>query len=315
MRLVIQIPALNEAATIATVIHAIPSALEGVDDCRVVVVDDGSSDDTGTLARAAGAVVVRHDKPRGVGAAFQSGLRKSEELRADIVVTIDADGQFNPADIPALLAPIVQGEADFVTASRFADPSLAPVMPRAKRWGNDVIARWLSHLMAQRFHDVSCGFRAYSRAAYSSLMLTGQFTYTHESFLTLAFSGMRIREIPVQIRGQREFGTSRVASNLFRYGTLSAAIILKTYRDYRPLKFFGGIAFFFLMLSLLSGGFLLAFRINSGEFTPYKWVGVVSLTFAELAALIFFLGMVAEMLDRNRFIQMEILSRLRQLNR
>lgn len=313
MRLVIQIPALNEAMTIAKVIQAIPSPIEGITECIVVVVDDGSTDGTGDLARAAGAIVVRHDTPRDVGGAFKSGIRKSEEIGADIVVTIDADGQFNPADIPTLILPIVRKEADFVTASRFSDPAKAPDMPLAKRFGNDLIARWLSHLMKQRYYDVSCGFRAYSKEAYFRLILTGEFTYTHETFLALAFSGMRIQEIPLTIRGQREFGTSRVASNLFRYGYQAALIILKTYRDYRPLRFFGAIAGFFLMISMVLMGFLGYHHYMTGDFTPYKWVGVTALTCFDLATLVFVLALLAEMSDRSRVIQMEVLTRLRLL--
>lgn len=313
MRLVVQIPALNEAMTIAKVIQAIPSPIDGIDECHIVVIDDGSTDGTGDLARAAGAIVVRHDTPRGVGAAFKSGIRKSEEIGADIVVTIDADGQFNPADIPSLIRPIVCKEADFVTASRFADPAQSPEMPKAKRFGNDVIARWLSHLMKQRYYDVSCGFRAYSKEAYFRLILTGEFTYTHETFLTLAFSGMRIQEIPLKIRGQREFGTSRVASSLFRYGFQAALIILKTYRDYRPLRFFGAISAFFLTLSMILTSLLAYHRLMTGEFTPYKWVGVTALTCFDLATLVFILALLAEMSDRSRVIQMEVLTRLRLL--
>lgn len=315
MRLVIQIPALNEAKTIATVIKAIPARIDGVDECRVVVVDDGSTDGTGDLARAAGAVVVRHQSPRGVGAAFRSGLRKSEELGADIVVTIDADGQFNPDDIPKLVGPILGDEADFVTASRFADPALVPEMPKAKRWGNDVIARWLSRLTGQRFHDVSCGFRAYSKEAYFRLVLLGEFTYTHETFLNLAFGGMRIREVPVRVRGQREFGKSRVASNLFAYGYRAASIILKTYRDYRPLRFFGAMAASLAGVALLCFGFLAAYKIHTGSFTPFKWTGVTGLVLTGLAMAVFVLGVVAEMLDRVRASQAEVLYRLRMLER
>jgi len=315
MRLVVQIPALNEERTIADVIRAIPPHIEGVDEIRVLVVDDGSSDRTSELARQAGATVVRHAERRGVGAAFRTGLNRADEMGADIILTIDADGQFDPGDIPALIRPILQGEADFVTASRFADAALAPRMPRAKRWGNDIIASWLSSLTGQRFHDVSCGFRAYSTEAYFRLVLLGEFTYTHETFLNLAFSGVRIKELPVRVRGQREFGQSRVASNLFTYAWRAASIILKTYRDYRPLRFFGFVAGANLAVALCFFAFLLSYRVQHGVFTPFKWTGVTGLVLSGIAAAIFLMGVVAEMLDRVRASQNELLFRLRRLER
>lgn len=313
LRLVVQIPALNEEATIGDVIRRIPSGIPGVGSLRVVVVDDGSTDRTGAIARELGATVVRHAKPRGVGAAFRSGLGASAALDADIIVTVDADGQFDPADIPRVLGPIVSGEADFVTASRFADEGLAPVMPRAKRWGNDFMARWISRLTRRRFYDVSCGFRAYSREAYQRLTLMGDFTYTHESFLNLAFCGMRILEVPVRVRGVREHGKSRIANNLFRYGWRTAQIILRTYRDYRPVPFFGMIALALLFCSIVFLAFFGWIRLTTGQFTPFKWTGLVAAVFASLSLMVFFVGLVVGMLDRLRMIVEESLFRVRRL--
>ena len=313
MKLVVQIPALNEERTIADVIGRIPRKIEGVDTVQVVVVDDGSTDRTGELARQAGADVVRHEQRRGVGAAFRSGIERSTELNADIVATIDADGQFDPHDIPRLIAPIVQHRADFVTASRFLDPALAPVMPRPKRWGNDFMARWISGLTGQRFHDVSCGFRAYSRNAYLRLVLLGDFTYTHEVFLSLAFARVPIVEVPVRVRGVREFGKSRVANNLFHYGFRTASIILKTYRDYRPLRFFSWLAAIQFLAALGFLAFLISVKIRTGVFTPHKWAGFVAGALAGSAMAVYMVGLVAEMLDRIRAAQDELLFRVRRL--
>ncbi|MFO1491615.1 MAG: glycosyltransferase family 2 protein [Kiritimatiellia bacterium] len=313
LKLVVQIPALNEEATIADVIRRIPRDIPGVHPTEVVVVDDGSTDRTGELARAAGAHVVRHEKPRGVGAAFKSGIEKSGSLGADIILTIDADGQFNPEDISRLLQPILSGEADFVTASRFKDPALIPEMPQAKKWGNDFMARWISRLIGKRFYDVSCGFRAYSRNAYLRLVLMGAFTYTHETFLNLAFAGVAIAEVPVKIRGVREFGTSRVANSLFRYGTRTASIILRTYRDYRPLRFFSYIAAVGALFGFGFGGFLLWWKWHSGGLFPHKWAGFASAFCLGLSIFVFLTGVVAEMLDRMRASQEELVFRVRRM--
>ena len=313
MKLIVQIPALNEERTIADVIRRIPSGIPGIDEIAVVVVDDGSDDRTSELAKAAGANVVRHERRRGVGAAFRSGIQRSTDLNADIVVTIDADGQFEPSDIPKLVEPIVKGDCDFVTASRFMDQSLVPEMPWLKKWGNDFMAQWISSLTGRRFYDVSCGFRAYSKNAYLRLVLLGEFTYTHETFLSLAFAGVNIREVPVKVRGVREHGESRVAGNLFRYGYRTAAIILKTYRDYKPLKFFSGLAAILFAFAIVFAAFLVSVKIRTGMFTPHKWSGFVAGAFAAAGLAMYMVGLVAEMLDRIRAAQDELLFRVRRL--
>lgn len=313
MKLIVQLPALNEEKTIAQVIASLPRNMDGIDEVGVVVVNDGSTDRTAELARAAGAVVVSHERPRGVGAAFRSGLMKSAELGADIIVTIDADGQFNASDIPKLIAPILRGECEFVTGSRFVDPALVPEMPKVKRWGNDAIARWVSSIIKIRFYDVSCGFRAYSRDAYLRLVLMGDFTYTHEVFLSLAFAHVPIKEVPVVVRGVREHGKSRVASNLFRYGWRTASIILKTYRDYRPLKFFSKIAGVLALLGFSFLAFLGWFWWATGGFSPHKWAGFVGGSFMATGIFIFIIGVVAEMLDRIRIAVDEALFRIKRV--
>lgn len=313
MKLVVQIPALNEEATIDRVIRAIPTDIVGVDELAVVVVDDGSSDRTGELARAAGATVVRHEQTRGVGAAFKTGIEQSASMGADIVVTIDADGQFEPSDIPKVIQPILDQQADFVTASRFKDPALEPEMPGAKRWGNRMIARWISRLIGRNFDDVSCGFRAYSRNAYLRLVLMGEFTYTHETFLCLAFARVPMAEIPVKIRGVREHGKSRVASNLFHYGFRAASIILRAYRDYKPLRFFGYMGLASFGFSFCFAVFLLYWKLTTGGFFPHKWSGFAAGFCAIVGIIMIVLGILAEMLDRIRFTQEDVLYRVRRL--
>jgi hypothetical protein len=242
LRLLVVIPALNEAPTIASVIGAIPSQIPGVCEIDVVVVDDGSSDATAQEAERAGARVLRHSTPRGVGAAFHTALGHGIEHGADLIASIDADGQFDPADLPALIEPVVSGRADFVTGSRFVDPALVPEMPALKLWGNRVLSRLISRLAGQTLHDVSCGMRCFGRRAALGLHPMGRFTYTQEVLLNLAFQQLRLQEVPIRVRGEREFGESRVASSLWRYALRSSGIILRCYRDYFPMRFFGGLA-------------------------------------------------------------------------
>jgi glycosyltransferase involved in cell wall biosynthesis len=302
------IPALNESASIVSVIKGV-LAQEKRMGCSVavLVVDDGSTDRTGALARAAGAQVVTHPVNRGVGAAFQTGMEHALRAGADIIVNIDADGQFDPQRIPEIVTPILQGSAGFVTASRFKEKACYPDMPRIKFAGNLLMSRLVSKIVGQHFYDVSCGFRAYSREAALQLNLWGDFTYTQETFLDLAVKGVVIEEVPMLIRGEREHGKSRVASNLWRYGRKTLAIILHSLRDYWPMHFFGLLSCVFLVPGIALGAFLLVHRFRSGVFTPHIWAGFVGGALVFLGLLTLVVAMLGEMLKRIRLNQERML--------
>ena len=311
-RLVVTLPALNESATIAEVIGAIPRQIDGVESVQVLVIDDGSTDDTVAVSEGAGAKVVSFGHNRGLGAAFSQGLQSALAMGADIIVNIDADGQFNPADIPKLVTPILEGAAEMVTASRFADTKLVPEMSWIKKWGNRRFARLISRITHQQLHDVSCGFRAYSRNAALRATLLGQHTYTHEVILELAFRGLRIVEVPVAVRGVRQIGKSRVARSLWQYGRRSLAIIFRAYRDYRPMGVFGRISAAFMILAMACGGFVLCHYIRTGAFSPYIFVAFISGGLAFVAMICYITALLADMINRIRILQDEQLFLLRK---
>ena len=302
-RLLVVLPALNEAVTIQAVLARIPRDIPGIGEIEVLVVDDGSSDETAPLARAAGASVISHGKNRGVGAAMQTGLDEAVRRQVDFAVNVDSDGQFAPEDIPRLLAPLINGETDFATASRFKDPKLVPVMPAVKRFGNWGMARVVSSIVGQHFDDVSCGFRAYTREALLQLVLSGAFTYTQEMLLVLGQKGMRMLEVPMVVRGEREHGKSRVASNLFRYAYRTSMIIFSCVRDFSPGSFFNASSVLLILLALGFFAFFVIHRIVAGMFTPHIWAGFTSAFLFGLAFMTFSLGQVAAMVARIRRIQ------------
>ena len=309
--LVVMMPALNEQATVADVIGRVPRTLPGVGSVRVLVIDDGSTDRTVELAQAAGAEVVSHGLRQGVGAAFQTGLSRALAMGADFVVNIDADGQFDPATIAQLIAPVVGGQADFTTASRFADPELEPEMPRVKRWGNRMMSRLISRLIGQKFHDVSCGMRCYSRRAAMSLNPIGDFTYTQEVFLNLAYKRMRMVEVPIAVRGQREHGKSRVASNLWSYAWKTLGIIFRCYRDYKPMRFFGRLAAVLMTLAVGLEGFFFWHYLATGRFRGQLWAGLSGAALLALGLLFLITGLIGDMLNRHRLYLEEVLYHLR----
>ncbi len=305
-------PALNEAATIASVIARVPRDIPGVSETEVVVIDDGSTDATSELARQAGAQVIRHGRNLGVGAALQSGLAYALRRRADLAVNIDSDGQFDPQDIRTLIVPVLAGEADMATASRFIDRKLHPTMPWIKKLGNFGMSAIVSRICGERFYDVSCGFRSYSHETLLRLVLTGRFTYTQETFLVLSLSGFAIREVPIAVRGVREHGKSRVASNLFKYGYNSISIILAAVRNYRPAALFNAGAATLALCSVGLSAFFLWHRITAGKFWPHTWAGFVAAFLFGLAVLVFTMGQIAMMVARLRFVQDEQLYLLRR---
>jgi glycosyltransferase involved in cell wall biosynthesis len=312
LRLLVMIPALDEEDTVGDVVRGVPAEIPGIGSIEVVVVDDGSTDDTAQRAQAAGARVIAHPVRRGVGAAFHTGIAAALESGADLIVSIDADGQFDPADIPALVEPVCSGRADFASASRFADPTLTPEMPAAKLWGNRVMSRLIGGLAGERFHDVSCGMRCYSRRAALQLHLLGRFTYTQEVFLNLTFKDLRIVEVPIRVSGEREFGESRVANNLWRYAARAALIIFRSYRDYHPMRLFGGAAAALAIPGVGLGGFLLFHYLSTGAFSPHKWAGFTAAVLLGLALLLLQMGVIGDMLNRHRVYLEELLFRLRE---
>lgn len=304
------IPAYNEEKQIGEVIEAVPGFAD-----HIIVVDDGSIDKTVEIAQKSGAKIVSHKKNRGVGAAFNTGVKIILELPVDIMVNMDADGQFNPEDIEKLVRPIIDNEADFVTASRFIDREYQPKMPAIKLMGNKFMSRFISRLTKQKFYDVSCGFRAYGRETLQRLNLFGDFTYTQETFIDLAFKGIEIMEVPVHVRGKREHGKSRVAANLFKYAFQTLKIIIRTFRDNKPFRLFGFMAFLTSLIGLGFAIFLGIHYLQNGVFTPHKWAGFAAGFFFVIALLLLLIGFVLDMFSRMRRNQEEILFELKKNRR
>jgi glycosyltransferase involved in cell wall biosynthesis len=318
VKLIVIIPAFNEEATIGKVIGSIPRQIEGIDEVHVMVADDGSTDRTGEIAAHAGATVISHLQNLGVGAAFRTGIRSALEAGADIIVNMDGDGQFNPEDIPQLLQPILDGEADMTTCTRFARRELVPDMSPIRKWGNRMMCRLIKWICwGKSFTDVSCGFRAYRRDIALQLTLFGDFTYTQESFIDMIAKGFQIKEIPLQVRGRRQHGKSRVAGNLWRYAVRSAGIIILAARDIRPLIFFGSLGVILLALGITCGGVVFGWWLSTGGTSPFRSLLIGSAVFLILGFLMIVLALQADMMGRHRKLMEEILyaSRRTQLER
>ena len=303
-------PALNEEEGISEVIKSLPKEIEGIEEVRVLVVDDGSTDDTAKIAKESGADVVSHGSNKGVGSAFQSAVQYALENGVDILVSIDADRQFNSDQIPHIIQPILNKEADMVTGNRFEN-GIPENMPKSKYWGNEQMSKLISLISGQKFRDVSCGFRAYNREALLRLNLFGAFTYTQESILDMVFKGLRVVEFPVDVIYFKE-RKSRVAGSVVKYAFRTSNIILSTLRDYKPMVFFGGMGGISLIIGLIFEIFLFIHYFLDGSFTPYKSFGFIGLGFLVVGLLLVIVGLLANMFNRVRENQEKILYELKK---
>ena len=192
---VVVLPVHDEAGIVADVVARVP------DDFDVVVVDDGSTDGSAEVALAAGAKVVRHDRNRGLGAAVRTGFEEARAMGASVVAFLDADGEYDPVELPALVAPILAGEADYVVGSRF-DGRIGSMLPH-RRLGN-VALTWLTSAVARkRLSDAQSGFRALSRDALAVARIGHDYNYAQVLTLDLLRKGFRYAEVPIAYTRRR----------------------------------------------------------------------------------------------------------------
>jgi len=312
MKLLIALPCYNESEKIAAVLHSIPETFVGIDERRLLVIDDGSADDTAALALAAGAMVVRHKRNKGLGQAFRSAVDYAIDHGFDLMVNMDGDGQFDPADIQKLIDPILSQQADFVTGSRFLKGEKIEHMPLVKRWGNHRMNHLVSGLCGQTFSDVSCGFRAYSRETLLKINFYGRFTYTQESFVCFRFHNLAMAEVPIAVRyfpGRK----SRVAGSVWTYFKRTVGILTGLMRDYYPMKFFGVLGLCFLIPALLFGMMFLIHYLKVGYFSGYLFAGLIAAFCLLITVLMFSFGVAMESMVRINRNENQILYEQRRL--
>lgn len=253
MKLVIQIPAYNEEKTILTALNALPKAVDGVDEIEILLINDGSTDDTVKIAKANGVVnFVDFKNNVGLAKAFSAGLAKSIEMGADIVVNTDADNQYCADDIKDLIKPILAGEADIVIGARPIDniKHFSFIKKCLQRLGSYVM-RLVSSTDVE---DATSGFRAFSKNAAMQLNVFDNYTYTLETIIQAKAKGLEIVSVPVRVNP--ELRKSRLMKNIFEYILRSSMTILRMFIVYRPFRFFMLIALLFFLFP----GFILWFR-------------------------------------------------------
>ena len=299
MKLIVNIPAFNEEAKLGETIARIPKNFSGIDEVFIQVIDDGSKDNTAQVAKDAGAnFVYSHQVNRGIGVTFRTAVEKALKNGADIMVNIDADGQFEPKDIQKLIQPILDGEVDMTSADRFSKKTAVDI-PWVKSFLNRVAAWLIGKFMNTRIKDLTCGFRAYSREALLRLNLPGDFTYTQEVIIDLLGKNLKIKWVPVVVQYFPE-RKSREVRSIYRYVNNSFKIILKAIRDVRPMKFFGipGITLVIASLVVLAIFFTLYFQ--DLKVTPYRNYLLLSGTLFLVGLQFVVFALIADMIKSNR---------------
>lgn len=267
------IPAFNEARFIGSVVL---KARKYVDE--VIVVNDGSEDSTGELARAAGAIVITHAENCGKGRALSTGFQRACDLGADIVATFDADGQHFPEELDRLVAPIYSGAADLVIGSRYLNPNAA--IPWIRAWGHKIF-NWLTKFgSGVKVTDSQSGFRAFSRETLEVLRFSSDgFSIESEMQFLAQSRNLRILEVPITARYP-----DKPKRPVYQHGLLVLNGLLRLIGQYRPLLFFG-VSGLFLMLA---GGSLSIYIVNIYQRTRGLAVG-----YAMISILLFILGSIS----------------------
>ena len=223
-KLAVVIPALNEETSLPDVLGVMPKQVEGLD-VEVIVVSDGSTDGTEEVARSQGALVVGRDLRRGQGAAVSLGYRMALLRGADVVATLDADGQYDPLELPGLVRPILQGEADVVHGSRMLGAYHRPIFGRAQ--GLRVFALLTTVLARSPITDPASGFRAFSAEALLRLQFRERQFHASEVTIAAVKQGLRVREVPCTFR-ERVHGTTKKPP-LLQYGLGYARSLIRTW--------------------------------------------------------------------------------------
>jgi glycosyltransferase involved in cell wall biosynthesis len=247
-KLVIQIPCFNEQATLERTIAELPREIPGFSQVELLVIDDGSSDRTAEVARRCGAsVVIRHNRNRGLARTFMTGIKTAIERGADVIVNTDADNQYSAADLPALVRPILTGEADIVIGARSIEAirHFSPIKRVLQRIGS----RAVRAVSRTDVADAPSGFRAMSREAALHLNVFTSYTYTLETIIQAGLSNLRVINVPVAVNPPTR--PSRLIRSTAQYVWRSVRTLLSVYLIYRPIRLFTWLAVLFLAPGLL----------------------------------------------------------------
>lgn len=310
MKLIIQIPCLNEAETLEIALNDLPRHIDGIDEIEYLIINDGSTDNTVEVAKKWGInYVVNFTRNKGLAKGFMAGIDACLRNGADIIVNTDADNQYCGEDIEKLVRPILEGKSDIVIGERPIDTTehFSPLKKKLQHFGSYVVRK----ASDTDIPDAPSGFRAYSREAAMHLNVMNNYTYTLETIVQAGRTSVAIDSVPIRTNG--ELRKSRLFHSMFGYVKRSMVTIVRAFLMYRPLTFFSVLG-----LIPFTAGFILGIR-----FIVYLCMGqgnghIQSLIFASTLLLLgfmtFILGLQADIIANNRKLLEDIQYRVRRLD-
>jgi glycosyltransferase involved in cell wall biosynthesis len=308
MKLIIQIPCYNEEATLRETLRALPKSIPGIDQIEILIVDDGSTDNTAQVAEEWGVDhIIRLPMNTKLAGAFIAGLDACLQHGADIIVNTDADNQYRGEDIPRLIEPILEGRADLVVGDRGVASleAFSPIKRILSRLGSRVI----QIASGIRIPDATSGFRAITREVALRTIVMSDYSYTLETLIQAGSHRTAVEYVPVRTNPQTR--PSRLMRNIPHYVSQSIATLLRAYTMYRPLRVFISLG---ILIAL--GGLVLGIRylyfFSIGEGTGHIQSVILAAVLAIVGFQVFLIGLLADLIGSNRRILEEILFRIKR---
>ncbi|MEZ4868940.1 MAG: glycosyltransferase family 2 protein [Caldilineaceae bacterium] len=309
MKLIIQIPCYNEAATLPQTVADLPTTLPGIDRIEYLVIDDGSRDDTVAVAKAVGVHhIISFPRNLGLARAFAAGLDASLRQGADIIVNTDADNQYAGAGIAQLIEPILAGRAEMVVGDREVGKLLhfSPVKRLLQRLGSWVVSK----AATMPIPDAASGFRAFTREAALRTLVLSNYSYTLETLIQAGAQRTVVEFVPIRINAPTR--PSRLMRNIPHFLTNSGVTILRAYTLYRPLRAFSMLGAASVLLGMVLGARFLYFYIV-GQGGGHVQSLILTAILLIVGFQIILIGLLADLVGFNRKILEEILQRLRRV--
>lgn len=307
-KLIIQIPCLNEAETLPETIAALPRRVAGIDEIEFLVIDDGSEDGTADVARSLGVDhIVRFPQNQGLARAFSAGVDAALKLGADIIVNTDADNQYEAADIPALVKPILEGRADMVVGDR--GPSDLEHFSPSKRVLQFYGSWAVRGLSGTNVPDAASGFRAFDRRAALRLNVISDFTYTLETLVQAGKKQLAVAYVPVRTRKTRP---SRLFRSIPNYLRRSLVTLVRIYSLYEPIKVFWTLGGVMIVAGFLLGARFVVYSVLYGpQGLIQSLILAASLTIIGVQTVL--MGLIADLIASSRSLTEDTLLRVRKM--